>query len=312
MGMIPVPPMRGASTLRLAGLLGMMAVLATAGGAFELRDSNDITAVSGRTSPDYVRSRQANGSFTPETYAFGNGGLWGGAMKDESFEKMTFLDVAHVIAQPLADKNYLPSRDPKNAKLLIMVYWGTTHGTEHASSSDAYTRMSALMGAEMHPPTPQAMASTGAKLKGTPASEGEMVALAAIEAENRIRDKDDALNAAMLGYDSWWFSVANYRDTPLDIFRKEMLEELEANRYFVVLMAYDFQLMWKQKKHKLLWETRFSVRQRGHNFDQDLASMADAASKYFGQDSQGLVRTSVPFAHVDIGEVKSLGAVPDK
>jgi hypothetical protein len=310
--MIPIPLMDGARLRRLASLLAAMAGLTVSAGALNLRDSNDITAVSGRTSPDYVRSRQADGTFAPESYAFGKGGIWGGAMKDESFEKMTFLDVAHVIAQPLAGKNYIPSKDPKAAKLLIMVYWGTTHAPEHASSSDAYTRMSALMGAEMHPPTPAAMQSTGAQIKGTPASEGEMVALAAIEAENRIRDKDDALNAAMLGYDSWWFSTANYRDTPLDIFRKEMLEELETNRYFVVLMAYDFQLMWKQKKHKLLWETRFSVRQRGHNFDEDLAAMADSASKYFGQDSQGLVRTSVPFAHVEIGEVKSLCTVPDK
>ncbi len=307
-----MPPMRAAPILRFVGLLGMVAVLTAAAGAFNLRDSNDITAVSGRTSPDYVRRRQADGTFAPETYAFGKGGVWGGAMKDQSFEKMTFLDVAHVIAQPLAEKNYLPSSDPKNAKLLIMVYWGTTHATEHASDSDAYTRMSSIMGGEMHPPTPPALKSTGAKVQGTPASQAELVALAAIEAENRIRDKDDALNAAMLGYDSWWFSVANYRDTPLDVFRKEMLDELEANRYFVVLMAYDFQLMWKEKKHKLLWETRFSVRQRGHNFDEDLAAMADAASKYFGQDSQGLVRTSVPFAHVEIGEVKSLGTVPER
>jgi hypothetical protein len=77
-------------------------------------------------------------------------------------------------------------------------------------------------------------------------------------------------------------------------------------------MAYDFQLMWKEKRHKLLWETRFSARQRDHDSDEDLPAMAESASKYFGQDSQGLVRTSVPFAHVDIGEVRSLGTVPDR
>jgi hypothetical protein len=310
--MILIPAMNGAHTIRLASLLGAVAGLTVTAGALNLRDSNDITAVSGRTSPDYVRGRQADGSFTPESYAFGKGGVWGSATKDDSIDKMTFLDVAHVISQPLADKNYLPSKDPKSAKLLIMVYWGTTHAPEHASNSDAYTRLSSVMGAEMHPPLPPTSRSTGASIKGTPASPDEMAAIAATEAENRIRDKDDALNAAMLGYDSWWFSTANYRDTPLDIFRKEMLEELETNRYFVVLMAYDFQLMWKQKKHKLLWETRFSVRQRGHNFDEDLAAMAQSASKYFGQDSQGLVRASVPFARVDIGEVKSLGTVPEQ
>jgi len=38
----------------------------------------------------------------------------------------------------------------------------------------------------------------------------------------------------------------------------------------VVLMAYDFQLLWKEKKHKLLWETRFSIRQRHNDFDRQL------------------------------------------
>jgi hypothetical protein len=310
--MIQIPPMNDFYRIRVACILGAIASLSVSAGALDLRDSTDITAVSGRTSPDYVRIRQADGSFPPESYAFGKGGVWGGATKDYSIDRMTFLDVAHVISQPLADRNYLPSKDPHSAKLLIMVYWGTTHAPEHASNSDAYTKMSAIVGAEMHPPTPASSRSTGASIKGTPASEAEMAAMTAVQAENRLRDKDDALNAAMLGYDSWWFSTANYRDTPLDIFRKEMLEELEANRYFVVLMAYDFQLLWKEKKHKLLWETRFSVRQRGHNFDEDLTAMSQAASKYFGQDSQGLVRTSVPFAHVDIGEVKSLGTVPEK
>jgi hypothetical protein len=98
----------------------------------------------------------------------------------------------------------------------------------------------------------------------------------------------------------------------LEVRRDDMVAEIEENRYFVVLMAYDFQILWKQKKHKLLWETRFSIRQRHHNFDKDLPSMAQYASQYFGQDSHGLVHKEIPQGHVDIGEVKSLGSVPDK
>jgi hypothetical protein len=77
-------------------------------------------------------------------------------------------------------------------------------------------------------------------------------------------------------------------------------------------MAYDFQLLWKAKKHKLLWETRFSIRQRHHDFDKDLPTMAQYASQYFGQDSGGLVHKEIPLGHVDIGDVKSLGEVPSK
>jgi len=38
--------------------------------------------------------------------------------------------------------------------------------------------------------------------------------------------------------------------------------------------------------------------------------MAQYASQYFGHDSEGLVRKAIPLGHVDIGDVKTLGAVP--
>ncbi len=82
-------------------------------------------------------------------------------------------------------------------------------------------------------------------------------------------DLEDSKNASLLGYDGLWNSTANYQGTPLEYRRQDMLNELEHDRYFVILMAYDFQAVWKQK-HNLLWETRFSVRQRGAEFDKEL------------------------------------------
>jgi hypothetical protein len=77
-------------------------------------------------------------------------------------------------------------------------------------------------------------------------------------------------------------------------------------------MAYDFQLLWKEKKHRLLWETRFSLRQHFHEFDKELPSMALYASRYFGEDTGGLIHEPVPKGNVEIGSVKSLGEVPQK
>jgi hypothetical protein len=91
-----------------------------------------------------------------------------------------------------------------------------------------------------------------------------------------------------------------------------MIDEIEDDRYFVVLMAYDFPLLWKDKKHKLVWETRFSIRERHNDFSQRLAAMAEAAARYFGQDSHGLVRKRDPVAHVDPGEIKVIGTEPQK
>jgi hypothetical protein len=134
--------------------------------------------------------------------------------------------------------------------------------------------------------------------------------------ENHDRDKRDFENAAMLGYDSPGIIGTEYgnyvRGTPLSVERDDLYNEIEENRYFVVLMAYDFQLIWKQKKHKLLWQTRFSISERRNAFDRALPLMAQYASKYFGQDSHGLLRERVPEGRVEIGAVKSLGTVPEK
>jgi len=131
--------------------------------------------------------------------------------------------------------------------------------------------------------------------------------------QNRQNDRIDFANAQLLGYDSSDLigtERANYvRGTAFGVDRDDLYAEIEENRYFVVLMAYDFQLVWKEKKHKLLWETRFSINERHNAFDKALPVIAQYASKYFGQDSKGLLRTRVPEGRVDVGEPKSLGEV---
>src|SRR5471030_2899969 len=94
--------------------------------------------------------------------------------------------------------------------------------------------------------------------------------------------------------------------------RKDAIDELQHDRYFVVLMAYDFQMMWKTKKHKLLWETRMSVPQRGSEFNEELLAMAKSASRYFGQDTHGLVRRGMAAGRVDVGDVQTLGVLAAK
>jgi len=124
--------------------------------------------------------------------------------------------------------------------------------------------------------------------------------------ENRQNDRTDFANALMLGYDSPGLigtERGNYvRGTALSMDRDDLYAEIRENRYFVVLMAYDFQLMWKNKKHRLLWETRFSISERHNAFDKALPAMAQYASRYFGQPTNGLVRTRFPEGRVDIGE----------
>jgi len=273
--------------------------------------NNDITAVASTKSKSYIRIQLPNGSFVQESYVFGAGGVWRGEKVDATIDKLNFVDVAHMIAGPLASQNYVQSKDVGTTKLLIMVYWGTSHGVEHASESNGYQNLQkgneAVSRAQM-----QVNAKPSAQnYQVLHQAQDELTTfIAGAAAENKMRSQSDYLNVNMLGYDSWWDATEKYEGTPLDFRRQDLMDEIEEDRYFVVLMAYDFQqILWK-KRHRLLWETRFSIRERHHAFDKDLPSMAQYASQFFGQDSNGLVHKELPLGHIDIGEVKSLGEIP--
>jgi hypothetical protein len=266
-----------------------------------------ITAVASKASPDYVRTKRADGSYQPETYAFGPGGFWGG-MHDDSIDKLKFIDVARIVAGPLAAQNYLPTKDPDKTTLLIMVYWGLTTVPAPLSASAAFANVQTAqtnlqMALQERPPIPAAILAARDQLA---------FAQEALRSENRVRDQTDLENAKILGYGAELEAIARFEQTPFQYLRDELIEELEGNRYFVVLMAYDFQLMWKQKKHKLLWETRFSIRQIHNDFDKQLEAMAEHASQYFGQDTQGLIRKPIPEGNVKVGDLKVLGVEPEK
>lgn len=324
--------------LKFAVLLGFGACLVVRQSAQASGDpdSGAVTVVSSKASDDYNRARLPDGSLKPETYAFGEGGHWSGAVSDASIDGLKFIAVARAIVEPLAREGYFPNRDPKATRQLIMVYWGRTTTPERFENSaaagilqraaaDAAANKSAndqnkVFSDQVVVPPAVAMpcakydpATTTDQITGSIDADNAMTgALSLVSAENRNRDQQDAKNASLLGYDTWWDSTAGFKGTPLEHRRQDMIDELEHDRYFVILMAYDFQAMWRQKKHKLLWQTRFSVSQRGVEFDKELPLMALNASRYFGENSNGLARDTLPVGHVDVGDLKTLGVVASK
>jgi hypothetical protein len=126
------------------------------------------------------------------------------------------------------------------------------------------------------------------------------------QTDSRSRDQEDYLNARLLGYDSEGLIGTEYGNaielSALRWHRRDLITDIEFNRYFVVLMAYDFQIMRTHRVHKLLWETRFSLNERSNNFTEALPAMARTASRYFGQDSNGLVRKPIRNGHVEVGQ----------
>ena len=118
-------------------------------------------------------------------------------------------------------------------------------------------------------------------------------------ARNRTRDRANFRNAQILGYDE---VLAQRSTRPDSRGYLDVVKEIEDPRYFVVLRAYDFQQMWKEKKSRLLWEVHYSLRSRDHLFDESLSAMTEFACRYFGQASKGLVRKEVPLGRVHLAE----------
>ena len=303
-----------------------MAILVVLEFGLPLAKGEDFEAVSSKVSRDYVRKKTPRGLVIPETYAFAKGGYWSGPFSDATIDRLEFIDIARTLAVPLASQNYIPTDDQKKTELLLVVYWGTTYAPEHASESNAYNLAQkkasdeqqanqALTDAEIAAGQKQASNSTDAQVRAAKVFEAQSAdalsaSLAVVQSENRTRDEANLRNASMLGYDSEWNALMGGLSGPAQDFRRSrLLSELEEARYFVVLMAYDYQLLVKEKKHKLLWETRFSIRQRSHAFDRQLAAMTEQASKFFGLDSNGLTRHPLPEGKVELGEMRALGVV---
>lgn len=256
-------------------LLARLGILAAGAGFVSLpqparaaEGAEGMTAVSSEVFKGYTRPKLPDGSVQPEDYAFGNGGSLGGPFPDPTIDKLSFMDVARVIAVPLAEQKYFPAKDPDKTKLLIMLYWGTT--------------------------------VTAGRPRG--------------EDDNRIRDHIDYQNSQLLGYDTEGLIGteygANLELTALRWHRRDLVAEIEYNRYVVVMMAYDFQSLRSHKVLKPLWETRFSLNQKSNEFDKALPAMARIASRYFGTDSKGLVRTPVPRGDVEVGEPTLIELLP--
>jgi hypothetical protein len=268
-----------------------LAALSCSAGPFSLvSGSEQVTAVSSKVFNGYSRTRLPDGSLRAETYAFGDGGLVSAFTID--------ADTAGIGANGGAAGGVL--NDETMDKLTF---------------DDIAKTISGSLAAQGYVPTPNPD-STNLLIMvywGMTVGSTDTHTL-----EGGPKDYVDLKNAQLLGFDSehvfdqGFDDHANMMANILRELHSDVVNEIQRDRYFVVLRAFDFRSAWKQKKIRLLWETRFSMSEREHDFTRELPGMAEYASRFFGQDTHGLRRSPVPEGRVDIGDVKSLGPVPEK
>ncbi|HEY1794308.1 MAG TPA: hypothetical protein VGG34_15445 [Opitutaceae bacterium] len=299
-------------TRRIALLGSALAALATArcpaqsesflGDVLNLKDST--TAVYAATNSDYTRERLPDGTLKPETYALESGGCIESAVRDPTLDGIGVRDIARSLVGPMRRHGYVPAREPMEAKLVVVVYWGVTSGAVPGN-----------MDVSMPPFSP-----FDAPAQNAPASSGPVwhdtgftgTASSSWIAYPRLSDDEaERHNAALLGYA---LDLSETASSGLihNIRRDDLLADIRESRYFVILLAYDLQLLSRQKVRKMLWEARYSLRERGNDFSAMLPRMTAYASQYFGQNTRGLIRNVLPEGHVEIGEAKVVADASSK
>ncbi len=287
-----------------------------------------VTSVYSHVKNGYVRAALPDGSLKRETYVVAKGGYAAGIGVNHSIDDVRFPGIVRVLGRHLARQNYQPARDPKSADLMLVIYWGRTiplNGLEDRNAMDRamnviqpLQHLGVGLGRDPFDFAHPLFAAGERGRDGIPLDDGVQVkwaaqdagegALLELQSAQRARAEANRTNANLLGY----MDEINARD---DISRfagggtyyDDLVSDIEEERYYVVIGAYDFQAALKHNEQKLLWLTRVSIRAQGNKFNEELVAMVRQASRYFGQDSGRLVRTYERVPRIEYGELKSLG-----
>jgi hypothetical protein len=283
--------------------------------------SSLVTSVYSEVANGYARPGLPGGSFKREYYAIASGGYSPGRDKDRSIDGVRFPDLAGMVAQFLAGRNYYFAPDAKSADLLLVIRWGTTipfrdgqYGNatlDLANSANTFRLADAAAARPEHRMTRDAGGIQSPEMTVRQASleqlQGDLYTMLLFEG---VRRDADAGNARLLGY----LNEINYRDNisreaGAGLFFDELISDIETPRYYVIVAAYDFRAATQRQQNKLLWVTRVSIQAQGNRFNERLRDMLANASRYFGQDSGRLVR-QYQQGSVRFGELKFLEFEP--
>ncbi len=278
-------------------LAGLLAALSAAASSSSL-----VTAVYSEVAGGYARPQLPDGSFKREYYAIANGGYSPGRDKDRSIDGVRFPDLAGMVAQVLARRNYYFAPDAKSADLLLVIQWGTTVPFRNAqygnASIDVVDSANDFRLADAAARRPGDRITRDAGGIQTPEMTVRQAALEQLQGDlytmllfEGARRDADAGNAQLLGY----LKEINYRD---NISREagaglafdDLMADIETPRYYVIIAAYDFRAAVQHQERKLRWVTRVSIQAQGNRFNERLRDMLANASRYFGQDSGHLIR----------------------
>jgi len=310
------PLLRHSSVRLFAALLALSAIVRADD------EHSTLTSVFAKTAKDYKRVKGPDGRWEKETYAMVNGGPFDGTSRDSAQDRVPFVAVATVLAQHLARQGYVPATDPDKVDFLLVVHWGRTmphsdpayrdglkNVTDAMNSMTLKNQAASLAAASVSSNVQSGVSLTGSieEMEAQAADSYLQNAMIVQDMMNRSRNQINARTAQLLGY----MGDINRADGPQRYaggsLYDDLITDIEEARYYIILSAYDFQSTVHEKKSKLRWVTRMSMRAPGNSFADKAAGMIAYSSSRFGQNTDGLERKLHPQYKVNLEDVRFLG-----
>lgn len=262
--------------------------------AFPAVAASNYVVVSATATEGYER-QAPDGALRPESYVISKGKHFGQGRDAQSADAQFDL-VLQALAPALAEQQYWPANGLENADLLIVVHWGETEVYDDP--------MADYMAESFNDALAEYMANADEAGNADPGRLNELKRMEGMT--NQLAAQAQKTNAELLGYRSSLEKEERRYFASED--ERTMKSELAENRYFVVLMAWDYQAMRVKMPAKLKWVTRMSVRSAGNRFAETVPALMRQGAPLFGRQSDSLVRHRESIdrrkAEVEIGETK--------
>jgi len=271
-------------------LFSLLFLALALGSAWAKKDLRVV--IDARADPEYLAQAEDR---EYQTYRFAQGKYFSGEKHDPSLSKMEFETIAQSLMLALQKNRFYPTRDPSACDLLIMVSWGTTmldiDWTETMGITDLGNNdVSAELGGASSGDPAQAAAEADAAAYASEVAQVETFNSGSFHQRRSI---------LQLGYDKAFRSDVSRRE------QERYMDDLQDERYFIIVTAFDYPHFVKTREFKAVWSTRYSTRNLGTNFRTALDVMNYAASSAFGINLDNLQETEIdPETRAGFGDLE--------
>lgn len=254
--------------------------------------------IDSEASTTYNEVKENDGGAKYETYVFIKGNFYVGDFDDKSLITASFEEVAATLAENMKQRNFYPSSSPSEGDLLIVVHYGTT---------SVEPDLEELFMLDSTDPYAQGESDDTGYSEVYSDDFVDLADLNDLDANNTAQHRQTMRN------NSLGITKALNRRNITTTEEFDLRVEMQDERYFIILMAYDYEKLRSENERELLWTTRFSVPSIGTNFEDAYPALARAASSYYGTSLEKYAKTNTHFGtgNVEIGTLETVAVEED-